>query len=116
MDAPANTPTSLSSFDQVLSYIRDHYQTSLSNADLARVSGLSVRAFERRFKHTFQDTPQAYIRRLRVRIACRLLVYTERSLAEIAIDSGFADQSHFNHEFRRQLGRTPGDYRLHYRH
>jgi AraC family transcriptional regulator len=51
-----------------------------------------------------------------VRIACRLLVYTERSLAEIAIDSGFADQSHFNHEFRRQLGRTPGDYRLHYRH
>ncbi len=116
MDAPVNTPASLSSFDQVLSYIRDHYQTSLSNADLARVSGLSVRTFERRFKHTFQDTPQAYIRRLRVRIACRLLVYTERSLAEIAIDSGFADQSHFNHEFRRQLGRTPGDYRLHYRH
>lgn len=115
MDTPANTPSSPSSFDQVLSYIRDNYKSNFGNADLARASGLSIRAFERKFKQTFQVTPQAYIRRLRVRVACRMLVYSDLPLAEVAIDSGFADQSHFNHEFRRQLSRTPGDYRLHYR-
>jgi AraC-like DNA-binding protein len=48
-------------------------------------------------------------------MACRLLVYSDLPLAQVAIEAGFADQSHFNHEFRRQLGRTPGEYRLHYR-
>ena len=115
MDAPDIAPSSPSIFDQVLSYIRDHYPSALNNADLAKASGLSVRAFERKFKHSFQLTPQAYIRRLRVNMACRLLVYSDSPLADVAIDSGFADQSHFNHEFRRQMGRTPGDYRLHYK-
>jgi AraC-like DNA-binding protein len=115
MDAAVAVPQKPSSFDQVLAYIRDHYQSMLSNDELARAAGLSVRAFERRFKQTFQVTPQAYIRKVRVRTACRLLVYSDLPLAQVAIEAGFADQSHFNHEFRRQLGRTPGDYRLHYR-
>lgn len=116
LDAPGRRPeVGPSGFEQVLTYIRDHYQMTLNNADLARASGLSVRALERKFKQSFQVTPQAYIRKLRVRMACRLLVYSDLPLAEVAIETGFADQSHFNHEFRRQLGRTPGDYRLHYR-
>ena len=48
-------------------------------------------------------------------MACRELVFTEKALAEVAVESGFADQSHFNHEFRRQMGRTPRGYREHYR-
>jgi AraC-like DNA-binding protein len=104
-----------SGFERVLAHIRDHYRTPLGNADLARASGLSLRSFERKFKERFQLSPQAYIRRLRVRMACRLLVHTDLPLAQVASESGFADQSHFNHEFRRQLGRTPGAYRAHYR-
>lgn len=48
-------------------------------------------------------------------MACRALVFTGRALAELAVECGFADQSHFNHEFRRQMGRTPQAYREHYR-
>lgn len=116
MDPPKSTASTLSNFDRVLSHIRDHYQKNLGNEELAKASGLSVRAFERRFKIAYQMTPQAYIRRLRVRMACRLLIYSDLPLAEVAVESGFADQSHFNHEFRRHLGRTPGDYRMHYRY
>lgn len=115
LDAPALRQPDPTGFDQVLRLIRDHYQKALGNLELAKAAGLSVRAFERKFKQRFQTTPQAYIRKLRVRMACRLLVYSDLSLAQVAIDAGFADQSHFNHEFRRQLNRTPGDYRLHYR-
>lgn len=101
-------------FEAVLGRIRDGYRAPLPNGELARVAGLSVRAFERKFQQSFHVTPQQYLRKLRVRMACRALVFTAKPLAEVAVECGFADQSHFNHEFRRQLGRTPGEYREHY--
>lgn len=102
-------------FDVVLQRMRDDYRSPLSNRELSRVCGLSVRAFERKFRKSFHLTPQAYLRKLRVRIACRALVFTDTKLADIALECGFADQSHFGHVFRRETGRTPRDYREHYR-
>lgn len=104
-----------SGFDGILETIRARCQRPVTNQELAESVGLSVRTFERRFLASFHVTPQQYIRKLRIRIACRQLVFTGSSLAEIALESGFADQSHFSHEFRRHLGRTPREYRDHYR-
>jgi AraC-like DNA-binding protein len=36
-------------------------------------------------------------------------------LSDVALSCGFADQSHFTREFRRQFGRTPREYREHYK-
>ena len=49
-----------------------------------------------------------------MRIASRKLVYTSDFLVDVAIACGFADQSHFTREFKREFGRTPRDYRRHY--
>jgi len=103
-------------FSAVLERIRNSYSAPLRNRELARVAGLSVRAFERKFRHSFHVTPQQYLRKLRVRMSCRALVFTEKAFANVATECGFADQSHFNHEFRRQMGRTPREYREHYCH
>ena len=75
---------------------------------------MSVRTFERKFRNDFRLTPQKYLRRLRIRMASRALVYTGQSLAEVAVGCGFSDQSHFTREFRRQFGRTPREYREYY--
>jgi AraC-like DNA-binding protein len=75
---------------------------------------MSVRAFERKFHSSFYLTPQKYLRKLRMRMASRALVYTNQSLANVALNCGFVDQSHFSREFRRHFGRTPRDYRAHY--
>jgi AraC-like DNA-binding protein len=102
-------------FEAVLLRIRDGYRDQLTNRDLATQAGLSVRAFERKFLQNFHVTPQHYIRKLRIRMACHALVFTDKPLADVAIESGFADQSHLGHEFRRHTGRTPRAYREHYR-
>ena len=73
------------------------------------------RAFERQFQATFHLTPHRFLRKLRLRIASRALMETDKSLADIALQCGFADQSHFSREFRRQFGRTPREYREYYR-
>ncbi len=101
-------------FGPVLAYMRDHYNSPITNQQLARLAHMSVRAFERKFHANFHLTPQKYLRKLQMRMASRALVYTSKSLAEVALSSGFADQSHFTREFRRHFGRTPREYRDHY--
>jgi AraC-like DNA-binding protein len=102
-------------FGPALAHMRGHFHREITNQDLASISNMSLRAFERRFRATFHVTPQRFLRKLRLRIASRALIHTEGSLSEIALSSGFADQSHFSREFRRQFGRTPRAYREHYR-
>lgn len=118
----ANTPSasagpaaSSADLGPCLAIIRRRAGESLSNEELAASSGLSVRAFERKFRKSFGLSPQQYIMRLRVRMACSWLVYSGKTLSEIGAAHGFFDQSHFTREFRRQVGMTPRQYRLSYR-
>jgi AraC-like DNA-binding protein len=112
--APGQVSAPGHEFGPVLAHLRDHYNAPITNRQLARLAHMSVRAFERKFHASFHLTPQKYLRKLRLRMASRALVYTGESLAEIAWACGFSDQSHFTREFRRHFGRTPRDYREHY--
>lgn len=96
---------------RVLVHMRKNFAEPLSNAMLARIAGRSVRAFERMFRRQMQSTPQRFLRRLRLRLACRELTESRRPLAAIAAAHGFCDQSHFVREFRREFGLPPGEYR-----
>ena len=96
-------------------YISKHYVESIAQRDLARFCGLSVRTLERQFSTVYHVSPHDYIRQLRVRMSCNALVFSSKSLAEVANEFGFADQSHFAKEFRRFQGLTPHAYRTRYR-
>ena len=94
--------------------MRDHYRSPITNRQLARLAHMSVRAFEREFQGSFHLTSQKYLRKLRLRMASRALVYTRQALSEVASGCGFYDQSHFTRVFRQHFGLTPRDYREHY--
>ena len=63
----------------------------------------------REFKKRFGLTPHQYQMQNRVRKAQHLLL-EGRSIAEVALITGFCDQSHFDRWFRKMLGITPSDY------
>ena len=86
----------------------------VTNAEMAQAAGMSERAFERSFAREYGLPPQQYLKRLRIQTACRALVDTRESIADIALRHGFADQSHFTRELRRMAGVTPGRYREQY--
>jgi AraC-like DNA-binding protein len=115
LNKPASHPGAAEGFGPALEYMRDHYQRAITNHQLASAAKMSLRAFERQFLAAFHFTPQKYLRKLRLRIASRALVYGNESLSGIALSCGFVDQSHFTREFRRQFGRTPREYRAHYK-
>ena len=99
---------------RVREYIEQHLAESISTDALARIAGLSTGHFNRAFKQSTGDSPHHYIIRKRVTIAKDLLVHTNRILADIALDTGFADQSHFSRTYVAVTGETPSACR--YRH
>ncbi|WP_323121254.1 helix-turn-helix transcriptional regulator [Burkholderia alba] len=77
--------------------------------ELAALSGVSRFQLLRGFSRDVGITPHAYLVQQRVRLA-RTLLASGRSIAEVAFDAGFADQSHLTRAFARQFGLTPGQY------
>jgi len=98
----------------VADYIKAHVGESISVKELARMAGLSVRQFERKFLETFRTTPKHYLMRLRVLLACDTLLETRRSITEIGLASGFCDHSAFARHFRKHMGMSPREYRQKY--
>jgi len=78
--------------------------------DVADACRLSTAHFARAFKASTGMTPHGWMQGLRVDRA-RDLLATDLSLADIALDCGFADQSHFTRVFRQFAGDTPGAWR-----
>lgn len=80
-------------------------------SDLATRAGLHPVALARLFRRHFGTSITERIRRRRVERAAGLLAGGSHNLAEIALSTGFADQSHLTRIFRRETGITPGAYR-----
>ena len=96
---------------RVTTHIEAHLDETIRNMELAKLVGLSSFYFCRAFRGSFADSPHSYIMRRRVERAQGLMLTTNISLAQIAVNCGIADQAHFNKLFRRFFGETPGNWR-----
>jgi AraC-like DNA-binding protein len=96
---------------RVREFIETHLEENISIQTLATIAGLSKYHFARAFKQSEGTTPHGYLVQCRVRRAQDLLAATDLPLSEIALASGFADQSHCARRFREHVGVTPSSYR-----
>jgi AraC family transcriptional regulator len=94
-----------------LEYVETNLKEPIELRDLAGVARLSLFHFARAFKNAEGVTPHAYIVRRRVERAKELLLDDKLSIAEIALETGFSDQSHLARQFRAAVGQTPGMFR-----
>ena len=111
LDSNAKLDVHDEALNRVMAWVRQDYGRTWTNAAMAKEARLSVRAFERHFRKQFHMSPQCYFRRLKVRMAAHALIFSAAPLSQIAVDFGFADQSHFTREFRRETTWTPRKYR-----
>lgn len=96
---------------RVREYIEEHVTENISLETLAEVADLSRCHFARAFKQSVGTAPHAYLMQRRLERAERLLVETDAPLCQVALDSGFGDQSTFSRYFRRNFGVTPRSFR-----
>jgi len=90
-------------------YIEAHSMRNLSLEELAGVACLSPFHFHRLFLRNTGVSPHEYLIQFRIKKARELLM-GGNSIARVAMDLGFADQSHFNRYFKRVIGVAPGRF------
>jgi AraC-like DNA-binding protein len=96
---------------RVREHVDAHLETKFDLADLATMANLSRCYFARAFKQSTGSTPHRYIMYRRLEKAQQMLAETDLPLAEIALATGFSDQSHFSRQFREHLKSSPSEFR-----
>lgn len=96
---------------QTVSYIARNFREELSLEKMARDMGVSKFTLSRVFSGTFHRNFKQYLNEQRLNYACSLLEYTDRTITEICMDSGFESQRTFNRVFQERYRMTPREYR-----
>lgn len=92
---------------RVVEYIREHLGEALSLEAIAKVADMSPSYFMTLFKQSTGIAPHQYVLTQRIEKAKALLTQTRMPIAEIASQTGFADQSHLTRLMSRHTGLTP---------
>jgi AraC-like DNA-binding protein len=93
-------------------YIHNNLCENISLEELSRHAGLSPFYFSRMFRQYTGLPPHAYRKQQRVLLAKQLL-RSNMPIAQVAVESGFSDQSHLTRFFKQIVGVTPGQYYSH---
>jgi AraC-like DNA-binding protein len=95
----------------VLNYIMHNYGTALTLDDVARQAHLTPNAFCRYFKKHTRVTFVAFVNKVRVNQACKLLINGElNNIADVAYNCGFSSVNNFNLTFKKIMAKSPRDY------
>lgn len=111
--AGPNIQPKLSSQDLRLveEYLDANLDQNLGIDKIAKIVGMGSHRLLAALRNTTGNSLHQYLILKRIRRAKELLARTDRNLAEIAFDLGFASQSHFGAVFNRLTSMTPGHYR-----
>ena len=105
----------LTSESQIVQCIRDYieafYRQNLSLTELANLVHMKPLRLLRTFRKEMGLPPHAYLLQVRINHAKTQLA-RGHAIVDVAMDAGFADQSHFTRHFKRVVGVTPGQYRV----
>lgn len=105
-----------SSLLPALKLIDEQLSSPLREEDLAKACKYSPTYFSRLFHSVMGQTLKQYIIQKRLKLACGLLVSDRDKISNIATASGFNDVSYFSRVFKKYMGCSPGEYRLHQGH
>ncbi len=95
-------------------FIRSQVRQVIDVEDVVRVSGVSRRVLEKRFKKCYDVSIYQEIRRSKVILFAQMLVETSRTVAEISELLGFEGIEHVSRYFKAETGMTPREYRSRY--
>ena len=96
---------------RVCDYIEEHLDEKIRLVGLAALTGLSTDHFARAFHQSVGVPPHTYVLRRRLECVEHMLRKTQAPLSEIALATGFSDQSHLARHFRRWAGMSPRQVR-----
>lgn len=104
----------INSFYRILNYINQNYKSDISVNECSEMANLSYSYFSRLFKKTTGQSFNEYLNNLRCSEAERLLVTTDKTVTEVAMECGFSDTCYFIAKFKSLKGATPKQFKKRY--
>jgi AraC-type DNA-binding domain-containing proteins len=98
----------------VITYIEEHYSEKITLDELSAIIHLSTIHFSRVFKTVTGFSPMEFLNRVRIQKAVQLLLKTDKSIVEIAMETGFNDGNYFSRLFKKCRKETPSEFRNKY--
>lgn len=99
-------------FARTIDYIQANYARHLTLQELADIAGLSIAQLDRRMKWVFQVSTGEFVRRTRLEAALHAIRVSSAPIADIAVDTGFFDQSALHKQCKQATGLSPRQLRL----
>ena len=98
--------------NEALAYINANLTEPFGEQDLADIAGLTLSTFSRSFRRHTGLALVKYVNRLRINLACQLLMGpAQLKITDVCFSSGFNNISNFNRQFQAQKGMTPSRFR-----
>ncbi len=99
---------------EMILYMQQHFQEELTTAEIAHRAHISERECYRLFQNRLGMTPLELLFSIRMRQAQELLLHSDKSILEIALETGFNSSSYFGKRFKERYGISPGQIRKAY--
>lgn len=96
---------------KMLTFLQEHCSEKLSVSQIAGCVPISERECYRLFQSSLGTTPAEFLLSVRMKKARDLLASNQKSIVEVALESGFGSSSYFGKLFRQQYLMSPGEYR-----
>ncbi len=96
---------------EAVSYMESHYAEQLTIEQVAEAAGYSAAYFSRLFQKQLGKSYSEYLSYIRIKHASRLLLNTDKSVTEIAMETGYQYPGNLSASFRLKTGLTPQQYR-----
>ncbi len=99
---------------KALHFIREHAKEPVQVPDVVAVTAMSRRSLERRFRRVIGRSVHGQIRHVRIEQVVQMLLETNLTVSQIALNLGYPGVDHIAREFRREKGSSPLAYRKQY--
>lgn len=96
---------------RLMETVEKRFSAELTVIDLSEIAGRSPAHLSRSFRRFFDTTPSAYLNRVRIHRAARLLAGSNLEISAVCYDVGFENLSYFYRLFKAAWGMTPAEYR-----
>ena len=96
---------------RVVDHVSQHLDDELQPPQLAQIAGFSLHHFHRVFRGMTGESVMAFVRRLRLERAALRLKYSEQSVTQVAMASGYQSHEAFTRAFRSRFQASPSEFR-----
>lgn len=96
-------------------FIKDNFNKKICLEDVASHVGLTSGYLQKIFNKERKTSVIEYLLRYRVEQSCKLLIETDKTIAQVSEAIGFSDIKNFHYAFKRVFGMTPNEYRMTHR-